>query len=195
MGRLDDMRAAAARATGKPPVRPPAAPPDKPKKEKKKSRTAQLAEARVKPEKNVRPPATAEHVVKHTCGCLVGCNFYLGVKCPGCEIKSKRARKVRLRANRLAKYGIKVPYYIAYPLPEGTAKSIRFTDGRWHGSMAVPEIPEPFTADRRTERNCLFELHEKYALWAQGQGIEPKPYSPRHPKSETPTPPPEEKPQ
>lgn len=185
MGRLDDMRAAAAKSTGKPPVRPPMAPLEK---KKKKSKTERLIEAKAIPEKHTRPWVTAEHIVKHKCGCSVGCKYYLETKCVPCEIKSKKARTARLRASRMARGRIKALYWIEYPMPAEAVKIIIFNGVRWEGSLKVPDVPFLFIADRRTERDCLFELHEKYATWAKESGIPPRPIPVCEPKPTEPAP-------
>lgn len=161
MGRLDDMRAAAAKSKkmGGPGV-PPTSPPPRP-----------APPAEPAPAKNGREPFLNKHktkAIRLVERFLYGCGHVGHVAevnrhpCPGCRAAN--------RARRATRYA-----WVPCRLPPGSIKVIVWDGTHWVGTLTVPGCPEPFRATEPTEKYVCHTLHAMWAATQKTPAEEPAP--------------------
>ncbi len=152
MGRLDDMRAAAAKAT-KPNPPAPVVPPPSP---------APAAKPKV-----IAVEADAKEIITFECGHKIGVHHFRCKKCDACAGNARRARNVKKREKAVA-LAMANPRPDPQRLPPGSVKTLTWNGSEWRGALAVPGAPE-FTFAAPGEKGCYHGLHNAYMAWLNAQ--------------------------
>ncbi len=170
MGRLEDMKAAAAKSKRTKPVT----------EQPKPVVTPQVAEAPLlvveqpvaesapptkKHKKAEKPPAPEGSVVVFRCGCRVATKNVQDWKCPGCT---------RWQYKKTLEYYARKKEPDDKRLPPGSVKHLEWDGTVWRGTLTIPGVPEPFKYEASNEKATYLGLHDEWVKWQLTQPEETK---------------------
>ncbi len=155
MGRLDDMRAAAAKKPARGATTPKPAP---------------VPTVQAEPPKAPQPvavEAAAKEVITFACGHKIGVHYFKCKKCEACVGDDRKARIAKKHERYEANKAARRPVLIVERLPAGSVKTLTWDGSEWRGVLVVPSAvgaPE-FTATASGEKGCYHALHDAYVAW------------------------------